>query len=118
MLNGGALGAVVSGKVPLLDQLMNPSLPLPAFIDGWDTANFGYWMRAPTASGISTDTMSQLKLEYTVSGSAGSSSLTISAGDQSKGTGNWMGVIQHDDGSRPSMHDIDGVADLYAELIR
>ena len=99
MLNGGALGAVVSGKVPLLDQLMNPSLPLPAFIDGWDTANFGYWMRAPTASGISTDTMSQLKLEYTVSGSAGSSSLTISAGDQSKGTGNWMGVIQHDDGT-------------------
>lgn len=84
----------------LYEALADPVLPLPAFVEGWahnswHSANF----LAPTAVGIPLDSVGYLQLEYTVSGAAGASSLTISAGDLSKGTGQWGAVLQHDDGT-------------------
>lgn len=73
---------------------------MPSFIDGWASNEFaGMVMYAPTAAGIPTDAQAQLVLEYTVSGASGSSTLAIAAGDQSKGTGRWAGILLHDDGT-------------------
>lgn len=82
----------------LYQALADPILPLPSFIDGWTMGDLcGIRCEAPTAAGIPADSMGALQLEYTVSGAAGAASLAISAGDESKGTGIWAGVIQHDD---------------------
>ena len=84
----------------LYARMSDTSKPLPAFIEGWALNSFnGVATSAPSASGIGTDAQSQLLLEYTVSGSVGGTTLTIAAGDQSKGTGTWGGVIQHDNGT-------------------
>lgn len=84
----------------LYTALADPLLPTPAFIEGWALNSFnGVAFPAPATTGIGLDSMSQLLLEYTVSGAAGASSLTISAGDQTKGVGSWSGVIQHDNGT-------------------
>lgn len=79
---------------------MNPSDPMPSFVDGWGRNSWhGIGQYSPSASGIPTDSMLALDLEYTVSGTQNASTLTISAGDQSKGGGDWGGVIMHDDGT-------------------
>ncbi|MFC3208150.1 hypothetical protein [Aquamicrobium soli] len=84
----------------LLAALSDPLLPMPSFIEGWTSGDFaGIFPAAPSATGLSTDSMGALILEYTVTGTAGSQTLTISAGDESKGGGSWGAVIQHDDGS-------------------
>jgi hypothetical protein len=68
------------------------------FIGGWALNELiGMLAVAPTAAGISTDSMGAIQLEYTVSGSSGDSSLSISAGDQTKGTGTWSAILKHDD---------------------
>lgn len=68
------------------------------YYDGWALTDLaGMFMSAPAASGIPADSMSQRNLTYTVSGAAGDGTLTISAGDESKGTGVWAAVIKHDD---------------------
>lgn len=87
------------GGKSLYEQLTDPSKPMPWFVDLWRTDEFGFYMPLPTGSSLPTDSMSQKLLEYTVSGSEGDSTLTISAGDESKGTGNWPAVVQHDDGT-------------------
>jgi hypothetical protein len=97
---GLAAGALAQQIAALYIAMADASQPLPGFIEGWALNSFnGIDNSAPTAAGIPADSIGQLDLEYTVSGAAGAASLTISAGDQSKGTGQWGGVIQHDDGT-------------------
>lgn len=83
----------------LLEALSDPLLPTPYFIESWTSRDFaGFNMRNPDGVGsLPVDSMSQPILEFTVSGSAGSQTLTISAGDESKGQGYWAAVVQHDD---------------------
>lgn len=98
-------------------RMSDTSKPLAAFIEGWALNSFnGVANAAPTGTGIPTDSQGLMQLEYTVSGSAGGTTLTISAGDQSKGTGTWGGVIQHDNGTYGlyTIHSLgSGVATCY-----
>lgn len=88
------------GYLDILAAMSNPSAAMPVFIEGWALNSFfGINGQAPTVSGIPTDSMGQLNLSYTVSGTAGSSTLSISTGDQSKGAGYFGAVVQHDDGT-------------------
>ena len=84
----------------LFANLSDPTKPMPSFIEGWAQNSFhGVAFESPTAAGIPLDTMSNTLLEYTVSGVAGASTLSISLGDQTKGGGTWGAVVQHDNGT-------------------
>jgi hypothetical protein len=88
----------LSTVAALYKKLARPTAPYPAFVEGWAMNSFnGVSNLAPAAGGIGTDAQSQLQLEYTVSGASGATTLTIGAGDESKGTGTWGAVVQHDD---------------------
>lgn len=114
------LSRLLASPAALYSLMSDPSKPLPAFIEGWALNSFnGVANTAPTGSGIPTDSQGRMQLEYTVSGSAGGTTLTISAGDQSKGTGVWGGVIQHDNGTYGlyTIHTLgSGVATCYPPL--
>lgn len=84
----------------LYAQIIDPAKPLVSFVEAFTQTSFnGVDSRAPTAAGIPTDSMGSIKLEYTVTGAAGATSLAINSGDQTKGTGTWGSTIQHDDGT-------------------
>lgn len=84
----------------LYEALADPILPMPAFIEAWaHNSWYSASYATPTDATIPLDSMSQKQLEYTVSGASGAGSLTISAGDTTKGTGQWGAVLQHDDGT-------------------
>lgn len=84
----------------LYRSLADPMLPLPSFFHGWALNGFhGVTHESVTAPGIPLDSIGQPLLEYVVTGASGASILTIVSGDQSKGTGRWGAVIEHDDGT-------------------
>ncbi|MCH4542917.1 hypothetical protein [Ochrobactrum sp. A-1] len=83
----------------LLEALSDPLLPTPYFIDGWTSGDFaGFNMANPNGvTSLPTDSMLQPILEFNVTGTAGTQTLTVNSGDGSKGQGVWAAVIQHDD---------------------
>jgi hypothetical protein len=89
-----------NNSAALFKKMARPDMPLPAFIEGWSVTDFnGGTGGTPPAVGAPLDSAGQSIVEYTVSGTAGDSALTISAGTASYGSGTWGGVIQHDDGT-------------------
>lgn len=94
----GASDDIVS-PTPWLIKLSNPDQPTPYFIDGWTSGDFaGFNMANPDGvTSLPTDSMLQPILEFNVTGTAGTQTLTVNSGDESKGQGNWAAVIQHDD---------------------
>lgn len=87
----------------LLAALSDPLLPLPIFVDTSTSTDFHGGTDSTTfVAGTPTETnggVTVIDLEFTVSGAAAATSLTVSAGDQTKSPAVWMGVIQHDNGT-------------------
>lgn len=84
----------------LYAALAEPGLPLPSFIEGWALNSFhGVAYMSPNVAGSPVDAMGNTLVEFQVSGVAGAATLTILGGDQTKGTGTWGAIVQHDDGT-------------------
>jgi hypothetical protein len=89
-----------NNSAALFKKMARPDRPLPAFIEGWSVTDFnGVAYTPPPASGASLDAMGHAIVEYTVTGTAGDTTLVISAGTASYGAGTWGGVILHDNGT-------------------
>jgi hypothetical protein len=91
----------LGGQYGLDTDLFSATKPLPAFVESWTTTGLsGVDGSAPNDPLIPTvPPDSDLSLEYTVSGSAGDTTLTISAGDEALFSNGYGGVVQHDDGT-------------------
>ena len=76
-------------------------LPMPSFVEGWALNSFMgvATTGTPTNTGLPLDAMNMPFMEYTVSGAAGASTMTITAGDLTKFVAGMGCVAMHNDGT-------------------
>lgn len=98
MLGGRSLQQRVDA---LYGAMLSPSLPMPAFVEGWASNTFhGQNRNIPTGyETVPPDSEGQRIFNITVSGAQGDSTLTGVGFDTTQGAGAWGCSIEHDDGS-------------------